>query len=109
MAVNSAKEFIEAVLPKKLTADKIAGLDVTVALEIVGDRGGQWVIALKEGKAEISEGAASNPTICIKIKDTDFLKVVNGEISARRVYLAGKVQFKGDAEAALKLQKLGIV
>jgi hypothetical protein len=109
MVVNSAKEFMEAVLPGKLTPDKIAGLDVTVALEVVGEGGGQWVVTLRGGRAEVCAGVISNPTISIKIKDSDFVKVVNQEISARRVYLGGKVQFQGDPEAALKLQKLGIV
>jgi putative sterol carrier protein len=111
MAVGTPREFMETVLPAKLNADpaKLAGIEVSVVLNIKGDQGGDWVLLIKDGRAEIKEGTMENPKIVIKIKDTDYLKLVNGELSGQRAFMTGKLKFKGDMSSGLKLQKLGII
>jgi len=111
MSVSTPREFMVDVLPAKLNADpaRLAGLDVSILLNIKGDEGGDWVIRIKEQKVEVYEGEIDKPTINIKIKDSDYVKLVNGELSGPRAFMTGKLKFKGDMSAALKLQKLGII
>ena len=40
---------------------------------------------------------------------SDFVKLVNGELSGQRAFMTGKLKFKGSMTAGIKLQKLGII
>ncbi len=109
MAVSSAKEFIEVVLPGKLTPDKIGDLDMTIQFNITGDAGGDWFLTIKEQKAVVATGNLEKPTISLKMKDLDFVRLVNGELSGQRAFMTGKLKFKGSMTHGIKLQKLGII
>ncbi len=110
MAVNSPREFIENMLPDKLSdPEKLKGLDFSLQFNITGDDGGEWVLEIKDQQSKISEGAADNPKITLKMKDKDFVKLVNGELSGQKAFMSGKLKFKGDMNTGIKLQKLGII
>ena len=109
MSVSTPKEFIEVVLPTKLTADKIQGLDMIIQFSITGTNAGDWFITLKNNQVETKEGVSPSPTISVKMKDDDFVKLVNGELSGQKAFMTGKLKFKGSMTAGIKLQKLGII
>jgi putative sterol carrier protein len=109
MAVSSPKEFMETVLPGKLAPEKLAGLDMTLQFSITGPNGGDWVLTIKDNKAEIKAGTIENPKITLKMKDEDYMKLVNGELSGQKAFMSGKLKFKGDMNTGIKLQKLGII
>ncbi len=109
MAVSTPKEFIEEVLPGKLPQDKLGGLDVALQFDITGDNGGKWYLIIKDGKAEVAAGEVENPKITIKMKDENYVKLVNGELSGQKAFMTGKLKFKGDMTLGIKLQKLGII
>jgi putative sterol carrier protein len=110
MAVSSPKEFMETVLPGKLTnPDKLKGLDFALQFNITGDNGGDWVLEIKDLKATVREGTVENPKITLKMKDVDYVKLVNGELSGQKAFMTGKLKFKGDMNTGIKLQQLGII
>jgi putative sterol carrier protein len=110
MAVSSPKEFIETVLPGKLNnPEKLKGLEITLQFTITGDAGGDWVLEIKDSKAEVRTGTIEKPKITIKMKDVDYVKLVNGELSGQKAFMTGKLKFKGDMNSGMKLQKLGII
>ena len=61
MAVSSPKEFIETVLPGKLTDDKIGDMDISIQFDITGDAGGQWKLVIKDKKATVESGTVDSP------------------------------------------------
>jgi len=110
MVVNSPKEFMETTLPEKLSdPEKLQGLDLTLQFNISGDSGGNWVLKIKDQKATIEEGTVDKPTITVKMKDTNYLKLVNGELSGQKAFMTGKLKFEGDINIGVKLQELGII
>lgn len=109
MAVSSPKEFMETVLPAKLPPEKLTGLDLTLQFNITGPQGGDWVLTIKDNKAEIRTGTIEHPKITLKMKDEDYVKLVNGELSGQKAFMSGKLKFKGDMNTGIKLQKLGII
>jgi len=109
MAVSSAKEFIEVVLPGKLTPEKIGDINMTIQFNITGDAGGDWNLTIKDAKTAVATGVIEGPTISLKMKDADFVRLVNGELSGQRAFMTGKLKFKGSMTAGIKLQKLGII
>ena len=54
----------------------------------------------------VGEDVAS---ITLKMKDVDYVKLVNNELSGQKAFMSGKLKFKGDMNAGMKLQKLGII
>jgi putative sterol carrier protein len=109
MAVSTPKEFIEVVLPSKLTTDKLEGLDMTIQFNITGVNAGDWFLSIKNKEAGVQAGTTANPTISLKMKDDDFVKLVNGELSGQKAFMTGKLKFKGSMTAGIKMQKLGII
>ena len=41
-----------------LNADAAKGMNSTIQFNLSGDDGGQWYVAIKDGKAEVSKGTA---------------------------------------------------
>jgi len=110
MAVSSPKEFMDTVLIQKLSdPEKLKGLHITLQFDISGDQGGKWALTIKDQKAELSEGTIENPKITLKMKDVDYVKLVNNELSGQKAFMSGKLKFKGDMNAGMKLQKIGII
>ncbi len=110
MAVSTPKEFMDTVLPEKLSdGEKLKGLDLALQFNITGDDGGDWVLEIKDQKAAVREGSVEKPKITMKMKDSDYVKLVNGELSGQKAFMSGKLKFKGDMNTGMKLQKIGII
>ncbi len=110
MAVNTPREFIEEVLPDKLSdPEKLKDIDASVQLVIAGEEGGEWYLLIKDQKVEVQKSALDDPKITIRMKDKDFVKLVNGELSGQRAFMTGKLKFKGDMSLGIKLQRLNII
>ena len=109
MEAKTPKDFFEKILPQKFDPSKTEGVNCVVQMNITGDTGGNWTITLKDQKIEIKEEVHPSPTITVKMKDTDYVKMVNGKMSGERAFMTGKLRFKGNMSAALKLRNLGIL
>jgi len=109
MDVNTPKEFFERVLPKRFKPDKAAGIDVIVQVEVTGSNGGNWVVTIKNQEIDIKEGLNPSPNLSLKMKEKDYMELVNGKISAEKAFFSGKVHFKGDISLALKLKEAGFL
>ncbi|MFQ5415705.1 MAG: SCP2 sterol-binding domain-containing protein [Myxococcota bacterium] len=110
MPVQSPAEFIEKILPERLSdREKLKGIAVTLQFDISGEAGGKWVLSIADQKAEIREGCIDDPRITLKMKDTDYVSLVNGDISGQKAFMTGKLRFKGDMNTGMKLQRLGII
>lgn len=109
MEVKTPKEFFEKVMPQKFEASKAAGIDTVVQMNITGDNGGDWHIIIKNQKMEIKQGVHSSPAITVKMKDTDYVDMVNGKLSGERAFMTGKLKFKGDMATAMKIRDIGIL
>ena len=109
MEVKTPKEFFEKVMPEKFDASKAAGIDTVVQMNITGDNGGDWHIIIKDQKMEIKEGVHPSPAITVKMKDADYVDMVNGKLSGERAFMTGKLKFKGDMATAMKIRDIGIL
>jgi putative sterol carrier protein len=107
--VKTPKEFFEKVMPEKFDPNKAVGIDCVVQMSLSGDNGCDWVIIIKNQKIEIREGVHPSPTVTVKMKDIDYVNMVNGKLSGERAFMTGKLKFKGSMATALKLRGLGIL
>ena len=108
--VDSCKEFFEQLLPNKFNAEKSEGISLLTQMNISGANGGNWYINVKDKKLEINEGTAPEAqNITVEIRDRDFVKLVNGQITGEKLYLTGKLKFIGDLSDGMRLRELGII
>jgi len=107
--VKTPKEFFEKVLPSRFKPDKAAGIDVTVQIKITGPNGGDWVVTIKNQKLKVEEGTHPSPTLTLEMVETDYMELVNGEMSGEKAFLTGKLRFKGNIAVALKLREAGFL
>ena len=109
MEASTPEEFIEKILPEKFEGEKAAGLSAVVQFNISGDNGGEWFLIIKDQKLEVTKGATDAPNITLKMKDVDYVKLVNGKLSGQKAFMSGKLKFKGDMALGMKLQQLGLI
>ena len=109
MEASTPEEFIEKILPEKFEGDKAAELSAVVQFNISGDNGGEWYLTIKDQKLEVSKGTTDAPNITLKMKDKDYVNLVNGKLSGQKAFMTGKLKFKGDMALGMKLQQLGLI
>ena len=109
MEVKTPKEFFEKVLPAKFDPNKAAGIDAVVQLNISGDNGGDWYLIIKDKKLEVKTGIHQNRVISVKMKDTDYIDMINGKMTGDKAYMTGKLRFKGNISVGMKLKGLGVM
>jgi putative sterol carrier protein len=109
MDVETPREFFEKVLPKRFDPNKAVGVDVIVQVNIDGPCGGEWIVTIKHEKIQVTEGTHSSPVLFVKMKEKDFLDVINDKISGQKAFLTGRLQFKGSLSLALKLKEIGFL
>ncbi|HWW10089.1 MAG TPA: SCP2 sterol-binding domain-containing protein [Candidatus Acidoferrales bacterium] len=92
----------------RLQADpsKSKGVNAVYAFDLSGDDGGQYHIALKDGTADVGQGAPENPNITITMKSEDFVDLALGKLDGTMAFMSGKIKIKGDMGLAMKLQSV---
>jgi putative sterol carrier protein len=109
MEVKTAKEFFEEVLPAKFNPDRARDFEAVAQANIVGANGGDWIINIRDQRIEIKQGVAPSPAITLKMKDTDFLDLVNGRLDAVKAFMTGKLEFNGSIAIGLRLLNMGFM
>jgi putative sterol carrier protein len=107
--VKTPREFLEQVLPTRFKPEKAKDFDGVAQVNITGPQGGSWTVTIKDQKIQTKEGANPNPSITLKMKDTDFVALVNGKLNAIQAFMTGKLEFQGSMATALKLFDMGFM
>ena len=109
MEVKTPKEFFEKVLPSKFDANKAAGVDAVIQMNITGPNGGDWIVIIKDQKLEVQQGIHPSPSISIRMADTDYMDMVNGKLGGERAFMTGKLKFRGSMAVGMKLKEIGFL
>ncbi len=104
MADSVQELFTE--LPKRFDPEAWGSQDATLAFEVKGAQGGQWVADIRNRELEVREGAAENADMTLIAEDKDLLAMVNGDLNPVTAFMQGKVRIQGDMSLAMKLQSL---
>jgi putative sterol carrier protein len=107
--IEKASDWFNTVLPAKLSAnpEKAGGFNGCFAFKITGDGGGEWTVTINGKEMAVKEGSMDPSSVfSITIKDEDFVKLMNGQLSGQVAFMTGKLKFKGSMGTAMKLQGL---
>ena len=99
---DSVQGFFDG-LAGEVDESKTAGMNNSYLFDI--DGAGKWVVAVEDGKVNVTEGEGEADTTLIASEE-NFLSITRGELNPTTAYMTGKLKIKGDMGAAMKLQKL---
>ena len=102
-AVASVKEYFDT-LNQRFVASASKGLNAVFQIELSGDGGCSYNIAVNDGAMEVKEGAAATPSVTIKMAAGDYLKLVNGQLNGTMAYMKGQMKVTGNLMLAQKMQ-----
>ena len=89
-----------------LNADAAKGMNSTIQFNLAGDNGGQWYVAIKDGKAEVTKGTASAPNMTLSMSAQDYVDMIMGKLNGQMAFMSGKLKISGDMGLAMKMQSL---
>ena len=107
--IEKPSEWFDRVLPTtvKEHPEKVGGFAGSLLFNITGDAGGLWTVHFeKDGGVKVEEGDPGSPGFTIKMKDKNFVRMMNGDLSGPNAFMSGKLKFKGDVTKAMKLRGL---
>lgn len=93
-----AKELIQK-MPEAFNADAAEDTEAVIQYEISKP----MYHVIKDGKMEVHEGRAENPSITLKISDEHLVKIVKGEMNGLGAFMSGQIQLEGDMTLAQRL------
>ena len=101
-------DWFDTVLPQTVVEhpERIAGFTGVIAFTITGDSGGEWSVAIADGKATVQAGLSPEASFSVKMKDENFVKMMNGDLSGPNAFMTGRLKFKGAIDQAMKLRGL---
>lgn len=103
--VTSAKDIFDN-MPSVFVPEAAKGMNAVVQFELTGAGGGDWNATIKDGTLAVAQGRAASPTVTLTASAADYLAIVNGDLSAMKAYMGGRVKVKGDLNLVMKMQKL---
>jgi putative sterol carrier protein len=105
MSEISCKDFFES-LPDRFKPEKTENLNATFQFEILGNQGGNWYVAVKEGQCTVGEGKVSSPDLVATISAKDWIEMVTGKLSPQNAFFSGKLAIRGNQNLAFKFASL---
>ncbi len=93
-------------MPLIFRSDKGGDMTATYQFTMEGDGGGQWALAIAGGRADTTDGEASEHDIEIKTKPNLWIDLTTGELNAPMAIMTRKVKIGGNAGLAMKLSDL---
>ena len=100
---NSIKEVMDA-MPGAFQPDKAAGVNATIQFNFSGDEAGNYQVKVADGKCDVSEGTADNPTVTINSPSDVWLKIMRRELDGATAFMSGQFTFTGDMGVLMQMQ-----
>lgn len=105
MAFTKAQDAFDAMIVN-FDAAAAEGVDAVFQWELLGDGGGAWHIAVKDGKAELFPEKHAAPNVSQMSSIDLFLGMVNFEVNAMQAFMSGKLKVTGDMMLAQKIMEI---
>ncbi len=90
-------------LPEAFQPDKAAGVDAVIQFSLTGENGGDWFVAINDGKINVDSGTAEDPKLSITADAQDMLEIFTGKLNAMAAFSGGKLKLSGDLGLGMKL------
>ena len=105
MNPTTVKEFLR-LLPDRLDSAAAEDLDAVYQFDLSGPQGGQYILTIREGVCQVTEGMHTDPHVILSMTGEDCIKVLKGQVSGTAVAMSGRLKISGDIGLAMQLKTL---
>jgi putative sterol carrier protein len=99
------KELMEK-LPGAFLPEKAGDMDSVIQFVLTGEEASEWMVAIKDGAVEVTEGMHEDPTMVLEAESQDYKDIVTGRVNAMNSFMQGKVKLKGNLNLARKFVEM---
>jgi putative sterol carrier protein len=104
--MTAAEVFADIASRLQNRPDKLAGLSAVYQFDLTGEEAGTWQLKIKDGRAEVHQGAVDPASTTLVASSSDWLQIATGKLDPTMAFMQGKLKVKGDMPLAMKLQGL---
>jgi putative sterol carrier protein len=93
-------------MPEQFDPERAAGVEAIVEWRIRDRPGGghdAWHVTLRDGRCEVAEGPADEPTVIYEIRPIDFIRLITNNASGPRLFLFGRLKIRGNLVLATRM------
>jgi putative sterol carrier protein len=105
MSLTTVKDCFQ-LLPSRLDSDAAEGLDAIYQFDLGGEQGGQYILTIRKGACQVTEGMHAAPHVVLSMAGEDCLKILKGQLSGTAVAMSGRLKISGDIGLAMQLKAL---
>jgi long-chain acyl-CoA synthetase len=88
-------EDIFASMESRLRSEAVEGVSANLGYQITGTGGGEWTLAVKDGKVQVIKGL-HNPQVTSIISAEDWIAVTLGQLDGMTALTSGRLKVDGD-------------
>ena len=93
-------------LVKRFRPEAATDLKAIYQLDLTGEEGGRWYLAVADRQCSLSPGAAPRADVRIAMKAEDWVALLAGRLDGYSAFFQGRIQVEGDLTLALRLQSI---
>jgi putative sterol carrier protein len=82
------------------------GINAVIQLNATGDGGGSYALSIADGKLEVTEGVADQPTVTINVAAQDWVDIIAGRLDPTKAFMSGKLRIAGDLGLMMRFQRM---
>ncbi|GEL76221.1 SCP2 sterol-binding domain-containing protein [Tenuibacillus multivorans] len=83
------------------------GMTSTFSFDITTNEGNKhWSVLFYQSEVELKDELLEEPDCLLKMNESNFEKLLDGNLNATSAFMMGKIKAEGDLTKALKLQKV---
>jgi len=82
------------------------GVNAVIQLNATGDGGGNYALAIADGKLDVTEGIAEKPTVTISVAAQDWIDIIAGRLDPTKAFMSGKLRIAGDLGLMMRFQRM---
>ncbi len=103
MEIENCKQIFDE-MPNRFNAGAAGPWKATIQFKIAGDKGGDYVVKVADGKCETSSGTAEAPSATIETNDETWIGITTGKVNPMTAFTLGKLKVKGNMADVMKMQ-----
>jgi putative sterol carrier protein len=101
MGETSIQELMD-MIPQAFVPEKAAGIDGTVQFHLLGDKGGDWLVRIKDQVCTVERASVADAKLTLTAEAQDMLDIFAGKLDGMKAFMTGKLKMQGDMSLAMK-------
>jgi putative sterol carrier protein len=93
-------------MPNRFDAEAAGDWEAKVQYKIEGDGGGNWIVAVSGGAANVSAGEADDASATVETDVETWVGIAEGSVEPTTAFMTGKIRIQGNMADVMKSQSV---